>query len=155
MESFRAVLTSKGPSGGWTHVLIPFDFLQVFGSRGRIPVSGTLNGAPYRSSIMPEGDGTHYLNITKALMAASLTKPGDTVELTMEIDRAERTVEVPEDLTYALAAAPAAKAIFDALAYSHRKQYADWIVSARRPETRRARALKAVERLQSPKPRFP
>ena len=153
-HSFRAVLTSKGPGGGWTHVLIPFDVPQVFGSRGRVAVAGTLNGASYRSSIMPEGDGTHYLNITRALMAASKTSPGDTVEITMAIDRAERTVDVPELLTQALAAHPAAQAAFTTLPYSHRKQYVDWILSAKREETRQTRTGKTIERLMSSKPRF-
>ena len=153
-QSFTAALISKGPGGGWTHVLVPFDVFQVFGSRGRIAVAGTLNGVAYRSSIMPEGDGTHYLNITKALMKAAGVKPGDQVTMTMAIDRAERIVDVPEQLTAALKASPAARSIFEALAYSHRKQYADWIASAKREETRHARALKAVERLQSTNPRF-
>ncbi len=153
-QTFRAKLISKGPGGGWTHVLIPFDVPQVFGTRGRVPVAGTLNGAPYRSSIMPEGDGTHYLNVTKALMAAAHTHPGDTVEVTMALDRAERIVEVPELLTQALAAHPAASAAFASLPYSHRKQYVDWILAAKREETRQTRTKKSIERLESPKPRF-
>ena len=154
VHTFKAVLTSKGPGGGWTHILIPFDVHEAFGSRGRVPVSGTLNGAPFRSSIMPEGDGTHYLNINKALLAASQTRPGDTVEVTMALDQAARTVDMPADLTAALAAHPAARAAFEALAFSHRKQYADWVASAKRAETRQARAHKAITRLESPKPRF-
>ena len=154
IHTFEAELTSKGPNLAWTHVIVPPEISTVFGSRGRVAVCGTLNGAPYRSSIMPEGDGSHYLNVTRALMAAAQARPGDLVQITMAVDREARTVDMPEELVAALAAHPAANAVFEALAYSHRKQYADWVASAKRAETRQTRASKAVERLQSSKPRF-
>ena len=153
-HAFRAQLTSKGPGDGWKYILIPLDVPTVFGTRGRVPVAGTLNGVPYRSSIMPEGDGTHSLNVTKALMAAAHVRPGDIVEVTMAVDLAERTVEVPYLLVQAFAAHPAAETAFDALPYSHRKQYVDWILSAKREETRQTRTHKTIERLESSTPRF-
>jgi uncharacterized protein YdeI (YjbR/CyaY-like superfamily) len=43
----------------------------------------------------------------------------------------------------------AATAAFDALAYSDRQEYAEWIGTAKKPETRAARVLKALDMLKS------
>ncbi len=57
------------------------------------------------------------------------------------------TVELPPELESALASAPQARAIFDRLPPSHRKQYADWISEAKRPETRAKRVQQTMERM--------
>ena len=53
--------------------------------------------------------------------------------------------EVPDDLREALAASPAARATFEGFAPSHRREYLEWIVEAKRPETRARRVAQAVE----------
>lgn len=62
-------------------------------------------------------------------------------------DATSKTVLVPDDLAIAFRQEKAAKAIFDAYAYSHRKEYVVWIVSAKRPETRASRVAKTIEML--------
>jgi uncharacterized protein YdeI (YjbR/CyaY-like superfamily) len=52
---------------------------------------------------------------------------------------------VPEDLAAALAASPAAQATFDAFPPSCRREYIDWVLEAKRPETRARRLTQAVE----------
>jgi hypothetical protein len=59
-----------------------------------------------------------------------------------------KTIRIPEDLASALDQHPAAKAFFEALSYSHRKEYVIWILSARRAETRSDRVEKTVAKLQ-------
>ena len=49
-------------------------------------------------------------------------------------ERAE--LEVPEDLAAALAMNAEARATFDGFAYSHRKEYIEWITGAKREATR-------------------
>ena len=51
----------------------------------------------------------------------------------------ERTVDVPTDLAAALDAAPGARAAFDALALSHRREWVESVSEAKRPETRARR----------------
>lgn len=41
-----------------------------------------------------------------------------------------------------------ARAFFDKLAYSHRREYVRWIEEAKRAETRTARVAKAIEMLK-------
>lgn len=56
-------------------------------------------------------------------------------------------IETARELILALSEATDAKARFAALPPSHQREYADWVGSAKRGETRRRRAAQAVERL--------
>jgi hypothetical protein len=58
-------------------------------------------------------------------------------------------LEVPDDMREALDANPEAKAFFDNLAPSHRKEYIRWILEAKREETRASRLEKTIEKLRS------
>ncbi|MBN9384072.1 MAG: YdeI/OmpD-associated family protein [Chitinophagaceae bacterium] len=64
------------------------------------------------------------------------------------IDPATRTVRVPEDLEKALKRNKTAREVYESLAYSHRKEYVEWIVTAKREETRTERVKGTIERLQ-------
>lgn len=75
-------MTSKGPGGAWTFLPIPFDVQQVFGSKARVPVSGTINGFPFRNSLMPEGDGTHSMMVSKELQSGAKAVAGEKVHVT-------------------------------------------------------------------------
>jgi len=65
----------------------------------------------------------------------------------MAIDTEERTVTTPDDLQQALETEPQAKAAFDKLSYSHRKEYVQWIEEAKKPETRAKRIEKTLAML--------
>ncbi|MBE8524988.1 YdeI/OmpD-associated family protein [Amycolatopsis sp. H6(2020)] len=56
--------------------------------------------------------------------------------------------ELPAELADALAAAPDAAALFEALPPSHRREYVQWVAEAKKPETRVSRAKKAITRLR-------
>lgn len=62
-------------------------------------------------------------------------------------------IPVPEDFARALDAAPQARAFFDTLAPSYRREYLEWIVEAKRPATRTKRIATAVEWLAEGKKR--
>src|SRR3984893_16315947 len=75
----------------------PFDVVEVFQCKGRVPVKGTINGFPFRSSLMNMGDG-HMMPVNAQLRAGAHCKAGDTLAVLMELDEDKRTVEVPADL---------------------------------------------------------
>jgi uncharacterized protein YdeI (YjbR/CyaY-like superfamily) len=54
-------------------------------------------------------------------------------------------LEVPDDLAAALAGNPAAKAAFDGFPPSQKREYVEWLIAAKRPETRQRRLLQAIE----------
>ncbi len=150
-RKFEGRLTARGPKGAWTYMPIPFDVQEVFGKRSRVAVAGTMNGFPFRNSLMPEGDGKHSMTVSKELMAGAKARAGEMVKVTMKVDDAPRVVEVPGELEAALKNDDKAAETFGALAYSHKKAYVDWIVSAKRAETKTSRAAKAVEMLRAGK----
>src|ERR1700676_308197 len=75
----------------------PFDVAAVFERKGRVPVKGTINGFPFRSSLMNMGDG-HMMVVNAQLRQGAQCKAGDTVAVIMELDEEERTVGVPAGL---------------------------------------------------------
>ena len=142
---FTAVLEASGRGGGhWVEV--PFDAKQVFGE-ARPPVRGTVNGTPFRSRLAVYS-GTTYLGLTKEVRTAAGLDVGSTVAVAIERDDAPREVEIPEPLARALRHDQVAKAVFDKLAFTHRKEYAQWIGEAKRDDTRERRVVKAIEMLR-------
>lgn len=61
--------------------------------------------------------------------------------------------EIPDDFVQALRDNTAARKTFDTFAPSHRREYLDWIIDAKRAETRARRIAQAVEWLAEGKSR--
>ena len=74
---------------------------------------------------------------------------GEEVDVSITLDTAPREIAVPDDL--AAAFDEPARARFDALAYSHQKEWVRWVEEAKKPETRAARIEKTVESLREGK----
>jgi uncharacterized protein YdeI (YjbR/CyaY-like superfamily) len=66
-------------------------------------------------------------------------KTGDPVKLELELDVTERQIEMPDELKQLLDKNPQASLAFNALSYSHRKEYVDFVNSAKRADTRSRR----------------
>ncbi len=121
----------------------------TLGAKARVPVKGTINGFPFRSSFFPTGNGTHYMVVNKEVRAGAKAAVGESVTVVLEVDTAPRVVTLAADLKKALAKNKKAKAAFDKMAYSHQKEYVGYIEEAKRPETRAKRIEKTVEALSS------
>ena len=146
---FSAKLVPAGADGNLCRLHFPLDVAQTFGTRARVPVAGTINGFPFRSSLMPRG-GQHMMCINKAMQAGAKVQAGDTAHFVMQRDDQPRRVVIPPALEQALAAKPKAKAGFDQLSYSHQKEYADWIAGAKQAPTVQRRLKKLIPRLLAP-----
>ena len=153
-KTFKAKIVGQGPGGAWTRIDLPFDVAKAWGSRGRVSVKGTINGFAFRSSIFPSGRGTHHMMVNKGMKEAAGASAGDSVTVTLEPDNEKRMVPVPADLKKAVQANRAAATLFDDLSPSCRKEYVEWIDSAKREETRKTRVTKAVEMLAAGKRRL-
>ena len=149
-KKFKAKAEAAGPGGAWCFIAVPFDVSEVWGVRGQLQVKGTINGFPYRTTIQP-ADGRHLLTFNKQLQAGAKAKAGDTVSVVMERDTEERIVEAPAELAKAFRKNKEAKQLWDKLAYTHRKEFAQWISAAKQKETRDRRAQKAVDMMLTKK----
>lgn len=70
---------------------------------------------------------------------------GDRVDAELALGTAERTLELPD----ALAETAGAKAAFERLSYTHRKEHARWVAQAKRDETRERCEQVALEMLRA------
>ncbi len=139
-KTFKATIVRDG---SLCLVRVPFDPKPVFG-KVRAPVKVTLNGYTYRSTIAAMGDGP-CVPLRKSNREAARLQGGETLPVTLELDEEKREIEPPADLVKALKAAPPAWQRWRELSYSHQREYAEALASAKRPETRARRLASAVE----------
>lgn len=118
----------------------------------RFPVAATINGYTWRSTVV-RMRGEFLLGLSKATRAEAGVQAGDSVEVELALDTAERDVEVPQALAKALAGDAAARQAFDGLAFTHRQEFARWVGEAKRDDTRDRRVKQTVEMLHAGKTR--
>jgi hypothetical protein len=142
---FRAVLEPV-PHGG-CFVVVPDPVAAAAGVAYKDRVRGTVDGAAYRSSLM-RYSGVFHLGIHKAALEAAGAALGDKVWLTLERDPDPLPTDtVPDDLARALDGRPGARAAFDRLSPSHRREHVKHVLEAKRPETRARRIASTVDAL--------
>ena len=132
--------------GNNTGIEVPPEVIAQLGTSKKPPVVVTVAGYTYRNTVAVMG-GLYMISLSKANREAAGVKGGDKVEVTLELDTAPRTVDVPDDLAVALAAKPGARAAFDASSPSKRKEFVRQVEDAKTQETRDRRIAGIVAKL--------
>jgi hypothetical protein len=114
-------------------------------------VEGTINGFPFRATLKPDGQKSHWLKVNRKLREAAGADAGDVVTLEMAPEVLEP--RVPADLRKALAAALKARALWADITPIARTDWIHWIISAKQPETRARRIANACTMLAAGKRR--
>jgi hypothetical protein len=140
----QATLEPRGPAAAI--VLTDEQVEQLAPGKKAFPVKVTLNGTtlPLRLSRM---GNENLIGFSKAKRAEAGVEIGAACRVVIEPDLGERTVDVPADLAAALKAAKLTEQ-FDALAYSHRKEFVRHVTEAKKPETRERRIAATVAKLR-------
>ncbi|PFG15923.1 uncharacterized protein DUF1905 [Propionicimonas paludicola] len=134
----------RGPAGAF---VLTDEQVAVLGDGAKaFPVRVTIGDRSVALRLTRMG-GENLIGLSKAARAEAGVELGDTVAVVIAADASPRTVEVPDDLAAALAAAPDAARTFAELAPSHRKEHVRWITEAKREQTRADRIAKTIERL--------
>jgi hypothetical protein len=148
LKKYKFKATIKPAGMGGTFVLFPCDMEEAFGTKGKVPVKATFDGIPYTGSLTKYGYPQHTLHVPKAIRDQAGKGPGDTLDVVLWKDEAERTLEVPPALAQ-LMRREGLLPFFESLSYTHRKEYCRWISEAKKEETRTKRLAKAVEMMRA------
>ncbi len=132
-------------------ITFPYSVEDLFGTRGQVKVKVTFDGYPYRGILSTMGGGAHAILVRKDVRAAIRKKVGDKVAVVVEQDLEERLVDMPKELTDLLNRNKKVLAFFESLSFTNRKEYALWISSAKRAETKTSRLEQALTKLLAKK----
>lgn len=137
--SFSAtIIQHEGMNAGY--IEFPFSVEEIFGLRGMVKVKALFDGkVEYRGIMSNMGTGCHILILTQEIRGKLGKTFGDSVSVEVEHDLEKREVIIPEEILELLNKYPEAQAFFGKLSYTHRKEYINWITSAKREETRAKR----------------
>jgi len=143
---FRVALERTGTLN-WTVAWIPFDVFKQWGVRGQLRIKGKINGFAFRGTLMPAGDGRHFLIVNKALQAGGKVRAGELARFLMEPDTEKPVYTVPAELDDALAEDRRLRRWYDGLNPSMRNEIVKWIGGVQSGAARVRRARQMAERL--------
>src|SRR5262245_5463251 len=112
---FRAKLfrpAAAGKAGSWTFITLPKSASAKLPSRGMTTVQGTINGFPFRATLEPDGQKSHWLKVSRKMREAAGADAGDVVALEIAPSGEQAEAKMPADLRKALATAPKARALW-------------------------------------------
>ena len=138
----KVVLGGKTATG----IEVPPAVVESLGRGKRVAVNVTVGAHTYRTTVAPYG-GAYFIPLSAENREAAGVAAGDDVVVEISVDTAPRVMKAPPDLAAALKSAPDAEEFFESLSYSHKRAYVDWIISAKKDETRERRVTQAVEML--------
>ena len=149
---FRPVTTAKAVA--WTFLTLPSEASARLPSRGMTSVEGTFNGVAFKATLEPDGQGGHWLKVNQKLRQSAGAQGGDSVSMEIAPVAEEPEPRVPADLRKALAAAhPKARAAWSDITPVARRDWIQWIESAKREETHVKRIDNACDMLAKGKRR--
>ncbi|OCT16131.1 hypothetical protein A8709_01400 [Paenibacillus pectinilyticus] len=129
-----------------TGIVIPEEVMTALAGGKKPSVSVSLNGYTYSTTIGVMG-GEYLIPLSEAHRKASGLNAEDPVEVTLALDLAPRTVEVPADLQSALSEQDGAVQKFEALAFSKRKEFVRQVEDAKTQDTRLRRIANIVTQM--------
>ncbi len=148
MKRYKFQAAIQRSDNGWgAFVIFPHDTQAEFGTNGKVPVQTLFDGLAYTGSLMKWRTPYHFLAVPKAIREQLGKQPGDLIKVELWKDDAPRTVDLPEDFAKLLRAEKLL-ADFEKLTVTRRKEYRNWITSAKREDTRQRRMMKAVALLK-------
>jgi len=149
---FRSAKSEKGDPG--TFLILPKTAIAKLPSRGTTAIEGTINGVPFQATLEPDNQKSHWLKVDRKLRQPAGADTGDIVKLEIAPAAEEPEPTIPADLRKALATAtPKARKLWSDITPIARRDWIQWITSAKQPETRARRIKNACSMLAAGKRR--
>ncbi|MBI1841772.1 MAG: DUF1905 domain-containing protein [Verrucomicrobia bacterium] len=141
-------------AASWIFLTLPKEASATLPSRSMTSVEGTFNGLAFQATLEPDGQGGHWLKVDRKMREGAGAEAGDVVTLEIAPVAEEPEPRVPTDLRKALAAAPpGARKVWSDITPIARRDWIQWITSAKRMETRARRIVNACAMLAAGKRR--
>lgn len=141
----HTVLEPMGPAGA---IVLDDEQVAALSDAKAFPVVVTIGDRTARLRLARMG-GKNLIGFSKAARAELGVELRDEFDVIIAPDADERTVDVPDVLAAALDADPVARAAFDGLSYTRRKEIARSIAEAKQDATRQRRLEKALADLRT------
>ncbi len=139
----------KHPGLDAAYIEFPYNVEKEFGTKGQVKVKACFDGVEYRGSLIKMGLPCHFIGLNKKIRTTIKKDPGDIVDVVIVKDTEERLIEIPDYIEKLLSNHTAEKLFFDKLSFTHKKEYIEWITSAKKEETRQARLVRFIRMLKS------
>lgn len=146
---FTAEIGKKdfGNAGYFRFVDVPFNINQEWNKGGQIWILGTINGAPFETTMMPYAEGGHYIMLNRDILKAgnAVGELGELLEMTVEENPNPRTVILPEDYSEVLDDYPHLKEGFYKLAIGKQAYLVKMITEVKSLDARANRIAKSLD----------
>jgi hypothetical protein len=134
---------------GKVMIEIPFRPDEIWGTRERYHITGSINGKTIRGAL-GEKVGKYYLMLGPAWLRDNGMGEQEIVSVVLRPE-GPQIEQLPEDIAVVLDPEDQARAFFESLPTFYRKNFMRWVESAKRPETRAARIAMMVALLKDGK----
>lgn len=143
----KKYLLEKFPEkGGWTYAAIPEVLQDKHAHFGWVKVKGFIDDFELKSyRLMPMGNGMLFLPVRAEIRKKIGKKEGDWVHIKLFADN--DTLKIPKELMLCLEDEPQALKNFLTYTESEQKAYIDWILNAKKEETRIERMAETVNKV--------
>ena len=129
---FSAIIRKVGVN---PYVDLPLRISRAMARRGYIPIAGTVDGKPMRTTLVPIGNGKHRLFINGGMRERAGVDVGDRIVVTLRVDLRSREVPMPEGLGAMLVKSRIAAKAWEKLTPSRRKEILRYLNFAKQPVT--------------------
>ena len=137
------------------YVDVPAETSREIGTGAHVPVAGTVEGVPLRSTLVSRGRGAYRLAIHGDIRKRLRIDAGAVVEIALSHDSEPREPELPPSLALALRYSPKAQRVFRGMTTALRRQIVRYITAVKSQVTLERRVRKFVARLERQKERKP
>ena len=134
------------------YVDVPADISKLLGTGAHVPVTGTIEGIPLRTTLVSRGKGAYRLAIHSDIRKKLRVDGGAWIEAAISLDEESREPELPPALVLALRNAPRAQRAFRAMTTALRRQIVRYLTAVKSQETLERRVAKFVARLERQHP---
>ncbi len=145
---FRNTIERFPGKGGWTYVRVPETITKAAKSKGFVAIHAVIEGKEYDRSLIPIGDGSHMIVVSRVMQREIQKALGDSIEVVVRLADGPHQPLLPEELSLMLDLEPHLRPKWDALGRGQQRNYCLWVDSAKTDATRAKRTAEILRRLE-------